>query len=277
MQPKPKNKLQLKYGVSYLHRSARMQNKILKRLGFPKLNEISNPPAKLVFDSNCIMTPSVIGMCVDFYFFHYAKTMNRNVVRNGNYKDKQKDFVVREMLKNKLRKHLGLKFTKKVFTELPDALLFYILDIIGGRLCAPLPTGDFLSEYKTDIEFLRGVLSKVPHHEFVAKQRCFYNKEHPYFGYHIDMLIDDALIDVKTVERCKIEKQYIVQLIVYYTLYRIAGIPGEKRKRPIKYVGIYFARHGVLWKQKISDLIPEKKMKAFVEWFKKEFMYELKK
>ncbi|MDE3067802.1 MAG: hypothetical protein KGJ60_09655, partial [Verrucomicrobiota bacterium] len=114
---------------------------------------------------------------------------------------------------------------------------------------------------------------------FKAKKVCALN---PTFGRaselvggaDCDMVIDDALIEVKTTKNFVVERKYFDQLIGYYILFRIGGIDGLPRTHSIKKLGIYFSRHGHLWLFKVSDVIDEKKLPKFINWFKKEARQE---
>jgi hypothetical protein len=52
-----------------------------------------------------------------------------------------------------------------------------------------------------------------------------------------------------------------------YFLSVIGGINSNSKLKPIKKVGIYFARHGCLWLMPISELGKPDKIEAFTHWF----------
>jgi len=83
------------------------------------------------------------------------------------------------------------------------------------------------------------------------------------------LVIDDTLIEIKTTKDFEVKREYFDQLIGYYILYRIGSIKGLPKNHAIKNIGIYFSRHGYLRLFKISDIVDEKKLSKFINWFKK--------
>jgi hypothetical protein len=83
------------------------------------------------------------------------------------------------------------------------------------------------------------------------------------------MVIDDVMIEIKTMGDFELERGHFNQLIGYYILSRIGGIEGLPKTHSIKRLGIYFSRHGYLWMFKVSDVINEKQLSKFISWFKK--------
>lgn len=130
-------------------------------------------------------------------------------------------------------------------------------------------------KFKLDIKQLRDIIELFPNKKFKAKYRCITHRFNPELRHTFDVLLDDCFVEIKTVQDYKIDDRYICQLMLYYILYRIGGVRLEKKQRKIRYIAIYFARQGVLWKQSIESLISEKNILKFIEWFKKEFMYNI--
>lgn len=131
----------------------------------------------------------------------------------------------------------------------------------------------FIAE-KKDMEDLRQLISIINPKIFKAKHTCVLN---PGFNPKIsklinadgDLVIDDTLIEIKTVKKFKVDRRNFDQLIGYYTLYRIGGIWGMSPDNKITKLGIYFSRHGYLHTYEIEDIIEESRYLEFVEWFKK--------
>jgi hypothetical protein len=125
-----------------------------------------------------------------------------------------------------------------------------------------------------DIRDLRRLISLVQPKMFKTKKACVLN---PTFGRasdlvwgaDCDLVIDDALIEIKTTKISKVKRDYFDQLIGYYILFRIGRIKGLGKTHSIKRLGIYFSRHGYLWIFKVSDVIREKLSPKFLSWFKK--------
>ena len=125
-----------------------------------------------------------------------------------------------------------------------------------------------------DIKDLRNLISIVKPEYFKAKRICILN---PTFGIasqlvggaDCDLVIDDAIIDIKTTKKLNLTREYFDQLIGYYILYKIGGIEGMPSNCEIKRLGIYFSRYGYLHFIDVRDIIREDTFPNFVEWFKK--------
>ena len=125
-----------------------------------------------------------------------------------------------------------------------------------------------------DIKDLRSLISIVKSEYFKAKKICILN---PIFGIasqlvggaDCDLVIDDAIIDIKTTKKLNLTREYFDQLIGYYILYKIGGIEGMPSNCEIKRLGIYFSRYGYLHFIDVRDIIREDAFPNFVEWFKK--------
>jgi len=127
-----------------------------------------------------------------------------------------------------------------------------------------------------DVEDLRNLISIVDPSMFKAEKTCVLN---PTFGYasmlvggaDCDLVIDNAIIEVKTTKYPKLKEDYLHQLVGYYILYLLDGIyvtGAETRiECEIERVGIYFSRHGRLLLIDIDDLINKDTFVDFVEWF----------
>ena len=81
-------------------------------------------------------------------------------------------------------------------------------------------------------------------------------------GADADLIVDDTLIDVKVTKNLKFTRTYYNQIIGYYALSRIENTFGE-----IKNIGVYFARHGLLFKIPISDVGEPVDFEVVLEWF----------
>ena len=86
-------------------------------------------------------------------------------------------------------------------------------------------------------------------------------------GADADLVIDDMIIDIKTVKELALTGNYFNQLIGYYTLYKIDGID-DAPQHEIRRLGIYFSRYGYLHVMNIQDLIDISRFMQFLEWFK---------
>jgi hypothetical protein len=118
---------------------------------------------------------------------------------------------------------------------------------------------------------LKQMLCLVPFEKFHPRRRCLLNpaftSSHLVGGADCDLLIDDALIDVKTTSDGKCYREYLNQLLGYYLLYRHMGIHELPRRPRIRRLGIYFARHGVLYYWDVEQLASEKVISNATRWF----------
>ena len=124
-----------------------------------------------------------------------------------------------------------------------------------------------------DVEDLRKLISLVDSELFKTSKECILN---PTFGEgsklvggaDADLVVDDMLIDVKTVKKLTFSREYLDQLIGYYALYKIGGIDGMAKQIEIKKLGVYFSRYSYLYWYDIDDIIDKNRIPKFIEWFK---------
>ncbi len=127
---------------------------------------------------------------------------------------------------------------------------------------------------KNDLEDLRQLVSIINPETIKADHTCVLS---PSFGPEAeklmsaegDLVIDNALIDIKTLGNLKLRRETFNQLLGYYTLYRIGGIRGVPPENKITKLGIYFSRHGYLYTYEVEDVVDERTYPDFIEWFKK--------
>jgi hypothetical protein len=123
-----------------------------------------------------------------------------------------------------------------------------------------------------DITDLRSLIALVDFSKFHVNDKCYVN---PCFGEgsrlvgnaDADIILDGTLIEIKTTKDLKLKRSDLNQLIGYYVLSLIGGINDDPSEKPIRNIGIYFARHGVLWTIPLSELGDDEKFKFFKEWF----------
>lgn len=158
------------------------------------------------------------------------------------------------------------KFTDNLFHF---ALLLSQLDVIFRANYFDPKLGIYDSE---DIKDLKALTKLINDKNFVAKKESYLN---PTFGEgsmlvggaDADLILDDLLIDIKTIKHLTLEREYFNQLIGYYVLSLIGGVSTNEQATPIKRVGIYFARHGQLWTITIAKLGDKNKFDEFKDWF----------
>ena len=129
------------------------------------------------------------------------------------------------------------------------------------------------------LDDVEALLRLVKAEDFRAKRRCVLN---PNFGSgsaivggaDADLIIDDTLIDIKCIKRLAFDRRLFNQLIGYYVLSCIGEVNGCQ-PGTIKFVGVYYARYGILQRIRVSECVVTNRMPAFLRWFKKQAWEEL--
>lgn len=149
-----------------------------------------------------------------------------------------------------------------------SALLLAQTDYLyrSGQLWEPYGVAN-----EQDIEDLKKLISAVPIMHLKSRSVCLLN---PIFGRSLmvggadcDLVLDNCMIDVKTVQAFQVKRDYIDQLLGYYTLYRLGGVVGMPDGHVIDTLGIYFARHGYLLAFPVSQYVQEANFADFMIWF----------
>lgn len=130
---------------------------------------------------------------------------------------------------------------------------------------------DLFIENDLDIKDLRTLYSVLNISDFKFKKECFIN---PVFGRgslmvggaDADIIMDNTLIEIKVTKHLKLEREYLNQLIGYYILSLIGGINSRSNTSVIKKIGIYFARHGVLWTVPLAEIGTPEKFESVKNW-----------
>ncbi|RTR26352.1 hypothetical protein [Deinococcus radiophilus] len=84
-------------------------------------------------------------------------------------------------------------------------------------------------------------------------------------GADADLLIDDTLIEVKATRKPSVELQHLRQLVGYLVLERLGGI--DHAEVPVRRVGFYYARYGVLHTWTVPELFRPGTLPRLVGWF----------
>lgn len=123
-----------------------------------------------------------------------------------------------------------------------------------------------------DLADLTNLYGLIDAGKFKSKQFCYLN---PTFGMALelvngadaDLIIDDALIDIKTTIKPDFTRPYFEQLIGYYLLH---VIDCEHRNVPvsIRKLSIYFSRQGCLFLMNMDELIDASKLPNIVAAFR---------
>lgn len=113
------------------------------------------------------------------------------------------------------------------------------------------------------------LVQAVPQDQFHAQGQLILN---PQFhaagrvgGADADVMIDDLLLEVKATRHLHLDGTYLQQLTGYLVLDRLAGTVGSTT--PIRRLGVYYARHGVLQVLPVKDLYRPGLLPQLVSWF----------
>jgi len=128
------------------------------------------------------------------------------------------------------------------------------------------------NEAEPDIADLKNLITLFEKNNFEIRKTCWLN---PTFGEgsllvggaDADIIIDDTLLEIKVTKELKLHRNHLNQLIGYYILSLIGGVDTDPNQKPIKNIGVYFARHGLLWKIPVLSLADKKTIIEFKDWF----------
>ena len=123
-----------------------------------------------------------------------------------------------------------------------------------------------------DIEDIEKQFPLIDSKLFKSQNRCLLN---PTFGKgsqlvggaDADLIIDDKLIDVKTTKKLELSLSDFCQIIGYLLLHRIGGTSSCSGEFKIEQLGIYYSRYGYLFLLNVKDLVNEKSLDKFTNWF----------
>lgn len=126
---------------------------------------------------------------------------------------------------------------------------------------------DYFNCSHEDVADIKCMLSLVDNSKFAVKERCWLN---PYFGgspyvggADADVILDDTLIDIKTSKHLTLQRSDLNQIICYYILSLMGGVNCDEDVTPIKNIGLYFARYGLLWTIPLSEIGDDKSFNEF--------------
>ncbi len=151
-----------------------------------------------------------------------------------------------------------------------STLLLAQLDPIMRRSYIDENLGSVDSE---DVADVRKLISIVDPEMFRAEKLCMLN---PTFGEastlvggaDADLLIDHALIDIKTTKKPSFTRDYFNQLVGYYVLYKIGGVSNAPYPPTIKTLAIYYSRYAELYTFPVETVVADETLPSFIEWFR---------
>ena len=145
----------------------------------------------------------------------------------------------------------------------------------GTRRSGIFNEADLVTIDERDIADLRQLMSLVREQDFSSRKACYLNPKFGSTESNADLIIDDKLIDIKTIKSLVLDRRDLHQLVQYYILLSVEGID-VGRKCHLNYceevcevnqIGIYFSRHGYLHLMKIADVINPQSLPGFVKWY----------
>jgi len=245
---------------------------------------------------------SQIGTAFDYLFRFYLKRLNPQAIERERWTAEQVGFwfdgvvlhadsgrleIVPELATSQHGREWALQ-RERIIAEAREN---YALYVETGRLSDGLLTSaiqlakldgivrgwsdlpDLEDTDKADKADLQQLVKLIPARDFKASDVCLLN---PTFGEttrlvgggDADVIIDDTLIEIKTVMKCRLTREYLNQLVGYYCLYRIAGVDGLPADRPLRRFGVYFSRHGYFFTVPVTDCWQARDFEAFLEWFR---------
>lgn len=246
------------------------------------------PKPRMLKNKNLLASPltsnyRLVGTAMDYLIRFYIKSLNPQAIERSwiaesllrTWKTKgfnrlyeQGLFIVTQARENS---ESFLK-THQLTDELIQSSLFLAkLDSVyrSGKI-----EENFQAIADDDISDLKNLMKLVEANNFKSKGTVILN---PTFGLasnlvggaDADLVIDDLLIDIKTVKEFDLSRETFNQLIGYYALSKIEQIDGAPPQHEINRLGIYFSRHAYLHVIPVEEVIDEQKFPQFLEWFVK--------
>jgi hypothetical protein len=128
---------------------------------------------------------------------------------------------------------------------------------------------NFNAPSREEIDDLIALLRIVPFDKFDFTQRLLLNpafEKACVISADADLILGDAIIDIKVIRAETIKAEYCDQLLGYHILARHQRI-WQPTFPEINRLAIYSARHGYLWSWDVSHLRGSQEFEAFEEWF----------
>ncbi|HTY87996.1 MAG TPA: hypothetical protein VMB80_11065 [Candidatus Acidoferrum sp.] len=124
-----------------------------------------------------------------------------------------------------------------------------------------------------DVLDVRRLIQAVDDSLFKATRLCLLNptfNESPDFalGADADLVIDDAIVEIKTLQEFRLTRSDLDQLIGYFLLNELVGFSEVAPKPMVTKVGVYFSRHACLHMIPIRRFIDENTLAELLPWFK---------
>jgi hypothetical protein len=155
-----------------------------------------------------------------------------------------------------------------------NSLILAQLDTILRAGTSVLLSKNFIENFgkvnSKDVADLKNLITIIPKNLFRAKKLCVLN---PSFkeaelvhGADCDLILDDTIIEIKTIKKLEFRSESFYQLLGYYILNEIGGIT-ILGKIEINKLGIYYSRFGYFFQFNIQDVIDLNKISEVKKWF----------
>ncbi len=132
-----------------------------------------------------------------------------------------------------------------------------------------------------DVLDLRRLLTSVRSEFFQPQSVCLLD---PTFGAgsvlvggaDVDLVLDDALVEIKTTKEPRLQQDHYNQIIGYYLLSTFGSIDGAPPGHTIQRVAIYSARYATLHLFPIETIASQATFASFTDWFSARAKQEFK-
>ena len=224
--------------------------------------------------------PSHVGTAFDYLMRFTLSRVNREVVRGREWvAEAALDLLSGSQRERALQTIEWAKSVRDAYVssgETSDELYKAALNLARLDVAVRTKGKQDVSEFDPvkggDVEDLRQLHQNIPDAELESGKVCLLN---PTFGKasalvggaDADLLVDDTLIEIKTLTDASLGRDTFNQLLGYYTLHVIDGIGELEAKPTIRRVGVYFSRHAYLHTIELDDAIERSTYPHFVEWF----------
>jgi hypothetical protein len=223
----------------------------------------------------------LVGTAADYLIRFYlerlngSKTVKRSWVARHGGASKERRMLAITLYEMAERNYNKYSETGQVTDDLFDGCIWLAqLDFIT-REGTDLMSKEVPASYREDLRSIYDVLlrsgSCMRAENICVLNPTFGNGSWLVGGADADVIVDDTLIEFKTTiepARKDRQKEALRQLLGYYVLSEIGGVPVKEIVEDIKImnIGVYYSRQGVLVKMPLREII-NPKMPNFIKWF----------
>lgn len=222
----------------------------------------------------------LVGTAFDYLFRFFIKYLNPHAQESGwvaesalhSFKKKRRDDLYNQAKRVLVQVHenyqeflLNGQFTNEL---LESVILLGKLDAVFRRRYI---YESLEAINQPDIQDLRNLVSLLKPDLFKTSGKIILNPTWEEAALLVrdadgDLIIDDLLVDFKTVKELTLERDYLNQLIGYFVLSVIDHKLGEDIIEP-KRLGIYFSRFGILYQFNVEEVVNFETFPKFLDWF----------